>query len=81
MKEYVLEKIEWLDHVTYSDNSVWHSIEDVEALAPTTIYTVGWVIKETRKYLCVASTLSEDGGAKGEFNIIKGAVVKRTVLE
>jgi hypothetical protein len=76
-----LEKIEWLDHLTYESNAAWHSLEDIEALEPVTCYTVGWVMKETRKYITVVSTLSTDGGAKGEFTIIKGAVVKRTVLE
>ena len=72
-------EITWLDHCGWADTR-WHNIEDSAALKPVTVKTVGYVIKETKKYIVVASVISEAEHTNGEMCIIKGCITKRKKL-
>jgi len=73
-----LIKIEWWDHCTFSENK-WRALSDYISLKPYKAVTVGFLLKETKKYYIVAATIADDGiqpTGTGEFLILKGAVIK-----
>ena len=69
-------RIEWLDHCSLQGG--WKHASDADKLTPATVLTVGWVVKETKKYITVASIWSEDYMVQGEICIMKNCIVKRT---
>lgn len=72
--------IRWLDHVGWTQNN-WHDIDDTKLLTPSVIDTVGWIVKETKKHIIVASIITDNGNTNGEICIIKGCIVKRKNLK
>lgn len=76
-----LEAIEWLDHSSYSENH-WKNGEEAEQLTPLKVTTVGWVIKETKKYVTLINTIiPKTKKYKDEMCIVKGAIKKRTEID
>lgn len=71
------EHIVWLDHCSFTTND-WHSTP--EELIPLEVITIGWVVKETKKYVIVASTFTEHNQTLGEMCIIKGCIISRKKL-
>jgi hypothetical protein len=69
-KKLKLVKVGWYDHCSFTENH-WRTIEEYDDLSPFYIETVGWVIKETKKYIIVVSTLSESGKVLGDMCILK----------
>lgn len=45
-----LVKIEWLDHVSFTEQ-IWRDDEEYEDLEPITVISVGQVLKETEDYI------------------------------
>lgn len=73
-----IELIEWHDAGSLADDDTWADEpgEDEDIV----IRSVGWVVKETAKYLTIALDLSDDGQTHSRGRIPQGMVVKRTVL-
>lgn len=70
------EVIEWLDHCTY-DKSEWRSEEEVGKLEPIKVITLGFLVKETKESVILASTGTIDGHLGQEFLILKRGIVRR----
>ena len=65
--------ISWYDHSAY-DGGSWHDRKKIENLTPVFIKTVGWIVKETKKYYVVVSSWSDLDHMQGDFCILKGTV-------
>jgi len=71
------EYIDWLDHSGYED-TCWKELEENQKLKPFEISSVGWIIKETDKYLILSPHCSfESGKQSGSVCIIKGNITFR----
>jgi hypothetical protein len=62
MKKALEEKveIEWID--AYEMESGWHDLEDAEKITPPTVFSLGYVVKDTKEFII----LSADKGRKGD---------------
>lgn len=69
---------EWLDAYT-PGNSGWHSEEEMEEVGsePFTVWTVGWLQRETKEYFIVASTVAIQSKQKASIFAIPKAWVRR----
>ena len=71
-----IKKITWIDSASLSVGG-WHHKDDIEQLVPMVMKTAGYVVKETKRSITIASSVSEDGSACGEICIPKFAIVKK----
>lgn len=76
---FKLNVIDWLDHSSFN-RAKWRTFDEASDLGPIGVHTVGWVIKETKEYLIVASTLTDDETLMNEFCILKSCIKKRKVI-
>lgn len=53
-------EIEWID--AYELGSGWHELEDALKITPPKIWSLGYVVKETKEYVII----SADKGRKGD---------------
>jgi len=53
-------EIEWID--AYELGSGWHELEDALKTTPPKIWSLGYVVKETKEYVII----SADKGRKGD---------------
>lgn len=79
MSKYPLELIVWDDHSTFTTCN-WRPLKESKSLGAYRINTVGFVIKETKKRVVVAATISETESTLGELCILKGTIVSREKL-
>jgi hypothetical protein len=75
--KYPLELVEWKD--AHNDQDGWVAGDDVED-AIITVYSVGWVVKETENNVTLAMDLCEDEDTHTRGRIPKGMIVSRKVL-
>jgi len=69
-----LVKITWWDHSSYS-TQCWRSRAEVEELKPLKVHTVGYVVKETKRYITLVNTwVADDEELRGELCIIKSCI-------
>jgi len=74
-----LERVIWMDAGSDDEDSGWlkpEHIEDTDIL----VQSVGWIAKETDKYLTLAMDLCSDGSTNTRGRIPKGMIVDRKVL-
>lgn len=70
-----LVRIRWEDAASY-DEGGWISWKKVQKSAPAMIQSVGFVAKETERYIViVASVCEEDGSSGGDVTIPKTYIV------
>lgn len=70
-----LVEVTWEDICTYSDNK-WRKREFVvDDLTPTNVKTVGYIVKSTKKFLVLASTVSEFDDTLHTIVIPRGTVL------
>ena len=62
--------IKWRDANSYSG---WWDIEDVK---PLNAITTGYVVKETKEFIVIASTIAENGQVNGVISIPKIWIIK-----
>jgi hypothetical protein len=68
--------ISWLDTATYSG---WRN--DTESLKASLVYSIGFLVEETRACVKLAATISE-GGQPADVTVIpKRAIIKRNVFK
>jgi len=57
-------RIRWEDAASY-DEGGWISWNKVQKSAPTMIQSIGFVAKETEKYIVLVASICEDEGSSG----------------
>ena len=72
--------IEWFDHCSLT-GGVWHEKSDVENMAPMLVKSVGWVVKETDKYVIIVSSMFSDVHVGGDVLIIKSCIKSKKVIK
>jgi hypothetical protein len=62
MKKALEDKveIEWID--AYEMESGWHDLEDAEKITPPTVFSMGYMVKDTKEYVIICA----DKGRKGD---------------
>lgn len=75
------QRIIWLDHTDINtDNGQWNTPESILALdGPQSVETVGYVIRETKEWLAIASSRVGDNWGHTTV-IIKSCIVERNDL-
>jgi hypothetical protein len=67
-------------HVIWTDSAgpirYWNPRDEIDH-GPTTINTVGLLVKETKKYVSIASSVSTSGCFGGVIDIPKTAIISR----
>ena len=72
-----LEMIDWTDHMG-TGGSLEFLDDLVDDMKPRCVTTVGWVAKETDKYIVVVSTKSDnDDAASNASCILKSTIIRR----
>lgn len=66
--------IDWVD--SCSNGGVWHSADEVRSSEPSACRSVGWVVREDRRALVLASHLSPHQ-MSGDMCIPKKAITRR----
>ena len=73
-------QVTWLDHSSFEENT-WHEVsQTVSDLTPLEVTTVGWIIHETKDYIVLAGTFTENNHTNGEMCIIKKCILTRKKL-
>ncbi len=73
-----IELITWFDAANDAEDG-WKAVDDIID-EDTVVQSVGWVVKETERYITVAMDLCADGDTHGRGRIPKGMVTARRVL-
>jgi hypothetical protein len=62
MKKSLKDKVEveWID--AYEMESGWHDLEDAEKITPPTVFSMGYMVKDTKEYVIICA----DKGRKGD---------------
>lgn len=63
--------VKWIDAIT--GNHGWRPIEEVQKGRPCQCETVGWILKQTKAYVTLVSSLGE-GDCDGDITIPMGMV-------
>ena len=88
--EYKSKKIfliEWMDSCMSDDSISWKSIDSLESPPDMLCYSVGWIVKESERFLTIAPHVSEiengevTGQICGEMNIPKKSITKKIELK
>lgn len=73
-----IELVVW--HDIASDDGTWRALEDIED-EDTPVQSVGWVAKETDKYVTLAMDLEAGINTANRSRIPKAVIVSRVVLK
>ena len=73
MRKNKLIFVEWVDTTTIPD---WYSEFNVKNLCPTTIHSVGWLIKSDKDFIVIAASFSPTSELFSQISCIpKGCIV------
>lgn len=72
-------RIDWLDHSGFTRGS-WHDTEDTMELDPIFVTSIGYLLKETKEYIILASSITNADHTAGESCILKSCIKKRKFL-
>ena len=75
MKVKQIKFIRWLDSCNCRTPN-WKNKKDVADLDPVEMHTVGFVVKETKKYITVVGTRGQADHYIGEMCIPKGTIIE-----
>lgn len=76
-KSEIIDYVEWDDH--FSTNGRWMDPEDVKT-SPLKNCSVGKVVKEDRKVVCLSPSWSENGMVTDTITILKNCITKRKTI-
>jgi len=65
--------VKWLDHAKTDG--------DPKELKPVVRHTIGWLVKETKEYVCVSADLSREPGGKKQVREYGFCIVKSLILD
>jgi hypothetical protein len=72
--------VEWLDHTAHADTR-WTHRDEIAALEPTVVMSVGYVLKETSQTLTLLPHWNDSGDGYGEIVLLKSCIRKRETLK
>jgi uncharacterized protein len=78
--QFPLIFVTWLDHA--GSDGKWKDVHDVDSEL-STVYSVGWLVKETKYVVVLAPTLADKGNSfdcNDDCVIAKNAICQRIVL-
>jgi len=81
MKKALEEKveIEWID--AYEMESGWHDLEDAEKITPLTVFSLGYVVKDTKEFIIISADIGRKGDSDcGRVQVIPKPWVKKIKL-
>ena len=81
MKKALEEKveIEWSD--AYEMESGWHDLEDAEKITPLTVFSLGYVVKDTKEFIIISADIGRKGDSDcGRVQVIPKPWVKKIKL-
>ncbi len=72
-------EIEWID--AYEMESGWHDLEEAEKIKPPTVFSLGYVVKDTKEYIIISADKGRKGDSDcGRVQVIPKPWVKRIDL-
>lgn len=66
--------IEWDDACSHHESG-WRDIQEVNALTPSAGRSVGWIVKESERFIVLAAHFCE-GDADGDICIPRGCITR-----
>ncbi len=79
--KYPFAVVAWLDHC--GGRGEWTSVADLQSHFPVTIFSAGWIVKETKEFITLVphAGIGKDGhiteSSQGELCIIKKCIIQR----
>lgn len=74
-----LTLLDWVDSCSAGGGTIWKNRDDVSEMTASECRTVGWIIREDKKQIVVASQVSTSQ-LGGDMCIPKSAIVRRHTL-
>lgn len=71
----MLVMVKWLD-IIGEDHNPWSTIEEIKALKPAPITTIGKVVEDNDEFLTVVSSWDESSDTFGNINCIPKGVIR-----
>ena len=68
------------DHSETSGDTPWWTLADARKVKPTVIRAVGWIIKETKRYVVIVPQLDDSGHCGQPFVVMKSCITNRAAL-
>ena len=81
MKKALEDKveIEWID--AYEMESGWHDLKDAEKITPLTVFSLGYVVKDTKEFIIISADIGRKGDSDcGRVQVIPKPWVKKIKL-
>ena len=81
MKKALEDKveIEWID--AYEMESGWHDLKDAENITPLTVFSLGYVVKDTKEFIIISADIGRKGDSDcGRVQVIPKPWVKKIKL-
>ena len=81
MKKALEDKveIEWID--AYEMESGWHDLKDAEKITPLTVFSLGYVVKDTKEFIIISADIGRNGDSDcGRVQVIPKPWVKKIKL-
>ena len=81
MKKALEDKveIEWID--AYEMESGWHDLKDAEKITPLTVFSLGYVVKDTKEFIIISADIGRKGDSDcGRVQVIHKPWVKKIKL-
>jgi hypothetical protein len=78
MKKALEDKveIEWID--AYEMESGWHDLKDAEKITPLTVFSLGYVVKDTKEFIIISADIGRKGDSDcGRVQVIPKPWVKK----
>jgi hypothetical protein len=72
-------EIEWID--AYEMESGWHDLKDAEKITPLTVFSLGYVVKDTKEFIIISADIGRKGDSDcGRVQVIPKPWVKKIKL-
>ena len=72
-------EIEWID--AYEMESGWHDLKDAEKITPLTVFSLGYVVKDTKEFIIISADIGRKGDSDcGRVQVIPKPLVKKIKL-
>lgn len=70
--------VDWVDAI--SADSGWKTIEKMKKAVPHPCRSVGWIVNQTKDFVTLVSSLTDDGDCDGDILIPRGMIKSIKIL-